>query len=71
MSTGLKRGSSPVYQKTQGFLIFKSLAFGASIISKNISAGARLILYATETEKYVLVKYLLLVLMIRLFKNNS
>ena len=60
-----------VYQKTQGFLIFKSLAFEASIISKNTSTGARLNLYVTETKKYVLVKYLLLVLMIRLFKNNS
>ena len=51
-----------MYQKTQGFLIFKSFAFRASIISKNISTGARLELYATETEKYVLVKYLLVLL---------
>ena len=60
-----------VYQKTQGFLIFKSPAFWASIISKNIETGESLNLDAIETKKNVLVKFLLLALrMIRLFKNQ-
>ena len=60
-----------VYQKTQGFLIFKSPAFWASIISKNTETGERLNLDAIETKKNVLVKFLLLALrMIRLFKNQ-
>ena len=66
-----RRKPLPVYQKTQGFLIFKSPAFWASIISKNIETGESLNLDAIETKKNVLVKFLLLALrMIRLFKNQ-